>query len=247
MLDLLYPVFSSSVRVLVVLLAYNPISQFYETHLSFLHTRVLEGVPLFWQGFGAFLVLDFGHWLSHWIRHKVRWLWYFHAVHHSQTEMSPWTAWRAHPLEEVWNWALILIPAGLFGGDRSMWIVVTVLYGTIWPPFTHSNLRTNLGLFKYLIVSPQYHRVHHSNDPRQYDCNFGENLLIWDWMFGTMWKDMNSYPDTGIPNGEFIEERSATPAGLVGAWARQCVYPFMMIGRSVRSALRTARDKARGP
>ncbi len=238
LMDFLYPVFNASVRGIVLVVGYAPVRAFYENYLPFLNLRLLDNVPYAIQGLGAFLAMDFAFWFSHWFRHKVPWLWHFHSVHHSQTELSPLTAWRAHPLEALFIYTLTLIPVGIFGGDRSTWIVVTILYGVAWPPFIHSNVRTNLGWLRHVIVSPQFHRVHHSTNPTQYDKNFGEHLILWDWMFGTMEKDTGIYPDTGIGKpGEIIEERSRTPWGLVVMWVKHCVYPFRMIGRSVGEAL----------
>ncbi len=240
LMDFLYPVFNATVRGVVLVVGYGPVRAFYENYLPFLNLRLLDDVPYAVQGLGAFLAMDFAFWFSHWVRHKVPWLWHFHSVHHSQTELSPLTAWRAHPLEALFIYTLTLIPVGIVGGDRSTWIVVTILYGVAWPPFIHSNVKTNLGWLKYIIVSPQFHRVHHSTNPKQHDMNYGEHLIIWDWLFRTMEKDTEVYPDTGIGYGEFIEERSRTPWGLLVMWVKQCVYPFMMIGRSVGGALARA-------
>ena len=85
-------------------------------------------------------------------------------------------------------------------------------------------------------MSPQFHRVHHSVHPGQYDHNYGETLIWWDWLFGTMWKDANYYPDTGLVNAQFLEERSRNPLALAGMFVKHFFYPFLMIGRSIRDA-----------
>ena len=52
--------------------------------------------------------------------------------------------------------------------------------------FIHANVKTNLGPLKYILVSPQYHRLHHSIMPEHFDVNYGERLAIWVFLFGTM-------------------------------------------------------------
>lgn len=234
-LDFLYPVLNAAVRALVVVALYNPLRWLYSTYFSFLDVGVMDGLPLVVQGLGAFLVMDFAHWFSHYVRHKVRWFWHFHSIHHSQVEMSAWTAFRAHPVEPFIDSALVMVPIGIVGGDMSAWIIVTAIYTIVWPPFTHANIRTNLGIFRWILVSPQYHRVHHSIVKEQYDLNFGSHLVVWDWMFGTMYRDMEAYPDTGVPNTEYIRETSTKPHHILGMWLRHAWYPFLMIGRSLRS------------
>ena len=238
LMDLIYPLLNSSFRWTILLFLYEPMRSFYDTHLPFLNTRLLDDLPLVTQGLLAFLIMDFAFWVSHWARHKIPWLWYFHSVHHSQKELSPQTVWRTHPLESTLISIFYMIPVSIFGGDQSAWLVVIVFSGAAWPYFIHSNVRVNLGFLNRFIVSPQYHRVHHSINREQHDRNFGEHIIFWDWLFGTIERDTNIYPETGIPEGEFIEEYSQNPISLFGMWLRHCAYPFLMIGRSTKTALK---------
>lgn len=244
LMDAAYPLFTGVLRVTILIIAYGPIRNFFAQYLPFMSLGLLDGLPLLLQGFLAFLVMDFSFWLSHYLRHKVPWLWYFHAIHHSARELSPMTVWRAHPLEEPLTFLITMIPVGIFGGDQSAWVVVTVFYGAAWPFFIHSNIRTNLGPLRYLIVSPQFHRVHHSIRPEQFDKNFGEHIVLWDWLFGTIELDTESYPETGIRDDAFVEVRTKSPVAMFGTWVRHGLYPFVMIGRSVSRRIGAGRNSA---
>jgi sterol desaturase/sphingolipid hydroxylase (fatty acid hydroxylase superfamily) len=220
----------------MLLVGYDPVRNFTANFLPLISFKVLDGLPMFWQALGGFLAVDLTHWVTHIARHKIRWLWRFHSIHHSQVELNPLSAFRSHPLEGILIGLSLLVPAAIFGGDKPSWIIVGLLSGPIWPLLSHSNLRTNLGPLGYLFVSPQFHRVHHSVHPGQYDHNYGEQLIVWDWLFGTMWKDSNYYPDTGIVGGELLEERSRTPLAVATTFGKHFFYPFLMIGRSIRDA-----------
>jgi sterol desaturase/sphingolipid hydroxylase (fatty acid hydroxylase superfamily) len=234
--DFLYPAFASSIRVGMLLVGYDPARQFTALFLPLVNFRLLDGLPMFWQALGGFLAVDLTHWLTHFARHKIGWLWRFHSIHHSQVELNPLSAFRSHPLEGILIGLSVLVPAAIFGGDKSSWIIVGLLSGPIWPMLSHANLKTNLGPLRYVLVSPQFHRVHHSVHPGQYDHNYGEQLIVWDWLFGTMWKDAHYYPDTGIVGGQYLEERSRTPMAVAATFGRHFFYPFLMIGRSIRDA-----------
>ena len=117
------------------------------------------------------------------------------------------------------------------GGDYTFWVAVAYV-NVLWDYFIHANVKTNLGWLRYMFVSPQFHRIHHSIEARHVDTNFGERLVVWDWVFGTVVKDATVYPETGVAGCGAIEERSLNPLRLLGAYLRQCAYPFVMIGRS---------------
>jgi sterol desaturase/sphingolipid hydroxylase (fatty acid hydroxylase superfamily) len=64
----------------------------------------------------------------------------------------------------------------------------------------HANVRTNLGVLRYVVVTPQSHRVHHSVEARHHDKNFGAFLSVWDRLFKTHYiGDDDEYPATGLP------------------------------------------------
>lgn len=236
-LDFWYPVFIAAFATPFVAIFATGIENFYRTQLPFLNTGLLDGKPMWLQMLGAFLITDFMFYLCHLIRHKARWLWYFHAIHHSQEDLNPMTTHRSHFLEGLINTAIRFVPIAFIGGTPITWTVFTVLNG-FWGYFIHANVRTNLGPLKYVIVSPQFHRVHHSKLPEHWDKNYGERLILWDWMFGTLHPDFECYPPTGVMSMDrWAVESGHGPLGMTLAWLRHSAYPFVAIARSVRSML----------
>lgn len=173
----------------------------------------------------AFLVADFGMWFTHWARHKVPTFWHFHAVHHAPTSMNPMVDNRVHLAEPVIATALVLVPSRLLGLEGQAALALA-LATTFFTAFTHANLHTNLGPVRYVLVSPQAHRVHHSYAREHIDTNFGTVLSVWDRLFGTYYQGEDEYPTVGIPDTRFPLETEATPAAVVAGVARQTAYPF---------------------
>jgi sterol desaturase/sphingolipid hydroxylase (fatty acid hydroxylase superfamily) len=176
----------------------------------------------------SLLVLDFMHYTSHLARHKIPWLWHFHSIHHSQVEMNPATTFRTHFLDSTSDVMILTLVYGLIGSDPAPWI-----YGGItsqfWNLFIHSNIRSNLGPLGLLVVSPQFHRVHHSIEAEHADRNFGDRLLVWDVLFGTAVFDRNTYPETGTHDTVAIRETGGSVRSIASAWLKQTLYPFRRI------------------
>ena len=129
------------------------------------------------------------------------------------------------------------LPIGVVGGEPSTWIAFFLL-NNFWGYFIHANVRSNLGALSRVIVTPQYHRVHHSIETRHFDLNYGERLTLWDWAFGTLYTGYDEYPATGVRGTEWIVERTFSPVGLVASWSKQMVYPFYKIGESFKTVYR---------
>jgi sterol desaturase/sphingolipid hydroxylase (fatty acid hydroxylase superfamily) len=234
LLDFLYPIFALPIEATMVVAGVSVIEGFFRTHIPFLKSGLVDGQPLWIQGLAAFLIVDLMFYVAHWFKHKIPWLWYFHAVHHSQRQLSPFTTFRNHPFEALINALIKTVPIAVIGGTRPTWFLFALFDG-MWGYYIHSSIRTNLGPLKYILVTPQNHRLHHTINLEQVDKNFGERLTIWDWLFGTIYKDFDAYPETGVNGCEWIEEKNARPLDLMKAFALQFVYPFWMIGRDLLS------------
>ena len=182
----------------------------------------------------AFVIQDFLRYTSHFLRHKISWLWHFHAVHHSQEHLNPGTTHRAHPFEALVGAALMTLPIGLIGIDPVPWIYAGVT-SVFWDLFIHSNTRTNLGWAGKFIVSPQNHLIHHSALEHHFDCNYGERLVLWDWLFRTLHRDRISYPPTGCRESALLMERVDGVLWIPRSWGRQTVHPFKQIAADWRS------------
>jgi sterol desaturase/sphingolipid hydroxylase (fatty acid hydroxylase superfamily) len=193
------------------------------------------GLPL-----TALVVTDLIAWTSHYLHHKVPALWAFHAVHHSQEEMNILSDSRQHVVETMITATMVFVPARLLGLDAPAASALTFLSIYVGA-FIHANIRTNLGPARFLLNSPQAHRVHHSAAPEHIDTNFAVILAPWDYLFGTRYGNDHEYPTTGIHDRSFPLERRADPATLTTTWLRQMAYPFHHLAARHSSALEEAR------
>lgn len=152
---------------------------------------VLQWLPpmsLFLYALVGLLLLDLiGAYLVHLIEHKVKFLWRFHLIHHTDTWIDTTSANRHHPGESVIRFVFTLLGVLIVGCP--MWLVF--LYQTlsvVSTQFTHANisLPKKLDLFlSYFIVSPNMHKVHHHFTLPYTDSNYGNIFSVWDRIFGT--------------------------------------------------------------
>ncbi len=218
---------------------------FYDAYLSFLTIGSLLHAPQAVRIVIAILFIDFLDWGRHYLKHRVWWLWAFHAVHHSQTEMNLFTDFRVHVLERVINNIFVFIPLFMF--QVAMPTDYYIALGLGWYRMIyHANIRTSYGLLKYVMVTPQFHRVHHSRESAHLDVNFGVTFTFWDRLFGTHWSDYDQYPQTGIEDGRFPFEQHAGNGSIIRNWLAQTSYPFVVLSSRVRAATqsRAARIEA---
>lgn len=193
----------------------------------------LSSVHYFWQLLIGYLAVDFLGWLHHLIRHKVPFFWAMHAVHHSQKELNPFTNERVHFLD--WFVANIIkfFPALFF--TESLGIILNyIVIHKFMDHLNHANVKTNLGPLRYIFVTPQSHRVHHSCEKEFFDKNFGVSLSIWDHLFGTQCKNYDVYPETGVPDKAFPNEQDISNRNILFAFFKQQIYPFKKIIQYLR-------------
>ena len=127
------------------------------------------------------VAMDGANWLAHYADHRFDPLWRFHALHHSQEELSVLTSFRAHPLMHTTGFILATIPVMVLMPTRAIAPVLITAYvcvGTL----QHANLRWTFGPVGLMIVSPAYHRLHHATDDQA--VNLGVVLTIWDVLAG---------------------------------------------------------------
>ncbi|MEZ5316504.1 MAG: sterol desaturase family protein [Vicinamibacterales bacterium] len=178
----------------------------------------------------GYLAVDFLGWLHHLVRHKVPLFWAFHAVHHSQEELNPFSNERVHLLDWFVANLVKFLPAFFF--TESMGIVLNyIVIHKFLDHLNHANVRTNLGPLRYVFVTPQSHRIHHAVEREYFDLNYGVSLSLWDHLFGTQCRDYEVYPATGIPDRSYPSETALGSGGVVRSFLRQQVYPFRKIRR----------------
>jgi len=142
-------------------------------------------------GWVAFIVcviaLDLVIYFQHILFHAVPALWRLHRMHHADLDFDVTTGLRFHPVEIVLSMGIKLAAVVVLGPPAAAVLVFEVLLnGTAM--FNHSNIRIPLGLdrvLRWVVVTPDMHRVHHSVIPQETNSNFGFNLPWWDRLFGT--------------------------------------------------------------
>ena len=133
------------------------------------------------------LVFDLVIYWQHQLFHKVPVLWRLHKVHHSDQDYDVTTGSRFHPIEIVLSMVIkIFLILALGAPVFAVFLFEAILNGMAM--FNHSNVKLPASLdtlLRKVFVTPDFHRVHHSTLPKEHHRNFGFNLSIWDYLFGS--------------------------------------------------------------
>jgi sterol desaturase/sphingolipid hydroxylase (fatty acid hydroxylase superfamily) len=166
------------------------------------------------------LVLDFFQYWEHRAFHSSKILWQQHLLHHSDEYMNFTTAARHHPIESFLVPVFVTIPIAILFKLPPIDIGALSLIPYAWDYFAHANVRLGFGPFWWVLASPNYHRIHHSLEPRHLDRNFVMWFPIWDVVFGTAVAPRQSeYPGTGVAGVSVQTVRQAYLLPLIG-WRR---------------------------
>jgi sterol desaturase/sphingolipid hydroxylase (fatty acid hydroxylase superfamily) len=135
----------------------------------------------------ALIVLDLTMYLQHVIVHAVPLLWRLHRVHHADLDFDVTTGARFHPIEVVLSMFIKIMAVALVGAPPAAVIVFEVVLNAT-AMFNHGNVRIPEAIdriMRWLLVTPDVHRIHHSIEKDETNTNFGFNLTWWDRLFGT--------------------------------------------------------------
>lgn len=135
----------------------------------------------------SILALDLAIYLQHVMFHAVPALWRLHRMHHADLEFDVTTGLRFHPVEILLSMSIKLAVVAALGPPAVAVLIFEVLLNAT-AMFNHSNVGLPLGFDKalrWLVVTPDMHRVHHSIIPNETNSNFGFNLPWWDRLLGT--------------------------------------------------------------
>lgn len=135
----------------------------------------------------AVLVLDLAIYLQHVAFHFLPTLWRLHRVHHADMDFDVTTGLRFHPLEIVLS-MLIKFAVVIFIGAPVLAVIVFEIVLNAAAMFNHGNVRLPKSLdrlLRWVIVTPDMHRVHHSVIVKETNSNFGFNFSWWDRLFAT--------------------------------------------------------------
>lgn len=164
--------------------------------------------PLAFQVILLLLVADAGRYWGHRLAHEVPFLWRFHAVHHSAQRLWWWNATRQHPVDKLWFMAtelLFPILLGVQGDVLALYFGVTMVCGFS----QHCNIDMKLGPFYWFFNVVELHRWHHSQKIAESDHNYGNNLIVYDRLFGTYfhpeWQEKTTRPvgEIGLLNPDY--------------------------------------------
>ncbi len=144
-------------------------------------------LPFWFAVSASVVILDFAIYLQHVMVHAVPMLWRLHRMHHADLDFDVTTGARFHPVEILLSVAIKMAVIVLVGAPAVAVLIFEVLLNAT-AMFNHSNIALPLGLdrvLRLLVVTPDMHRVHHSELAYETNSNFGFNLPWWDRLFGT--------------------------------------------------------------
>jgi sterol desaturase/sphingolipid hydroxylase (fatty acid hydroxylase superfamily) len=174
------------------------------SYLTGINTLFPITEPQLWHHviFSLFLILaiDFGYFYNHYLRHKIPLIWQFHKIHHTDEVLTPLTLFRHHPIDYIFQTIAISLCSGiaiglwtyLFGSEMQViylnGIPFLLCMFYISGNFRHSHIWLAFpSWISHIFISPAQHYIHHANESKYYDANYGKIFAIWDWMFGTLY------------------------------------------------------------
>ena len=168
------------------------------------------------QAFLMVLFADFFRYWFHRASHEWYSLWRLHAVHHSPHKLYWINVGRFHPIDKALQFLFDSLPFIIVGVSEEVLAIYFVFYA-INGFFQHCNIDLKLGFLNYIISGPELHRWHHSFIIEEANKNYGNNLIIWDLLFGTWF----------LPTDREIEELGLKNRQYPLDFANQMRTPFI--------------------
>ncbi|HET7294525.1 MAG TPA: sterol desaturase family protein [Vicinamibacteria bacterium] len=194
-----------------------------DRYAPFLRLNLLGTLPPLLQFLIASVAMDgVLYWTHRWM-HATPALWAFHSVHHSSRELTPLANFRFHVGDVFLRGLTQFVPSLLLGVPTHVFVPLVWLQMAL-DGLAHSGLGWSYGPLEHVIVSPRFHRIHHSADPADQRRNFGMTYSFWDRLFRTGRPDDQPPPAYGLA-GEPIPE----------SFLRQLALPFLLLATTIRS------------
>jgi len=146
------------------------------------------------------LALVLGEFFQYWVHrleHEIPLLWRFHATHHSAPRLYWLNAGRFHFVDIGLNTIALNIPLVALGAGPeifALWNLFSAVHGI----FQHGNLKLRLGPLNWIFSMAELHRWHHSRLLEESNTNYGQNLALWDVVFGTRYLPSDREPPADI-------------------------------------------------
>lgn len=144
-----------------------------------------------WGWIVAFVLYDLCYYWAHRLGHEVNLLWASHVAHHQSEEYNLSTALRQTATGVLTF--LFYVPMFLLGVPAEMVVTVGSL-NLIYQFWVHTRHLPKLGPMEWLFVTPSNHRVHHAQNDRYLDRNYGGVFIVWDRLFGTWQEELDTDP-----------------------------------------------------
>ncbi len=160
----------------------------FDWQLSWFDTS-LQGVLLWIL---AAVLWDFCYYWNHRLGHEISILWAAHAVHHQSEEYNLTTALRQTSSSFLFSW-IFYVPLFLIGFPADVLITVAAA-NLIYQFWVHTQFVNRLGVLDRILVTPSNHRVHHAQNQRYIDKNYGGIFILWDRLFGTFVEESDDDP-----------------------------------------------------
>jgi sterol desaturase/sphingolipid hydroxylase (fatty acid hydroxylase superfamily) len=181
----------------------------------------LANQPILVQAVIILLLTDLVQYWGHRLFHRNP-LWHFHCVHHAPAQVDWLTSVRVHPVNFILYSTLINLLISLLGFSPRAFLVL-VPFNMLAGLLAHANLNWTFGPFRYILVSPVFHRWHHTSLDRGGNKNFAPTFPFLDLAFGTFYMPKDQRPaafgivDDHVPNH---------------LWGQLC-YPFRRLARTL--------------
>jgi len=172
------------------------------------------GLPVAIQVVLMVLTADLLRYWLHVLSHQNRLLWRLHSVHHSPEKLYWLNVGRFHPLEKALQFGLDALPFLLLGVREEVLAGYFVFYA-LNGFFQHSNVELRMGFLNWIVSGAPLHRWHHSRVARESNHNYGNNLIVWDVLFGTRFLPADGeIVELGLPRRDYPQgflSQMATP------------------------------------
>ena len=179
------------------------------------HYRIIN-----WENLGvaywlfAFISQDFLYYIHHYVDHHSRFFWAVHVTHHNSEYYNISTGFRSPVLQPLFRYMFFLPLA--FLGVEPLHIMFAYALNQIYGTLCHTNfIKSKLGLWGFLFVTPSHHRVHHASNTKYLDKNMGMVLIIWDRMFGTFQAEEDETEYEKIRYGLTSELKDKGPINII--------------------------------
>lgn len=171
------------------------------------YTKFVPGISEeFWNNWPVWsvfiftvLAFDLCNYWNHRLLH-TRWLWGVHAVHHSDLKMTWTTSYRVHVLEGIQMALGSILMLSWLNLPTETATMAGLLHG-MYNKYVHCDTGWTHGALRGWLISPNYHRWHHADNPEAYNKNFGDIFVIWDRLFGTRYDPGPCREKIGLEDG----------------------------------------------